>query len=83
MPYKNRKQRNLEPAYVATLPVMDAVEAAIYLRTAPSTLSKYRMHGNGPAFIRQSSRKTLYRRTDLDTWLTSRSSTPLQHAGNA
>lgn len=71
---KQKKQRNLDPAYLAALSVMDAVEAAIYLRTAPSTLSKYRLYGGGPAFIRQSSRKTLYRRTDLDAWLASRTS---------
>ncbi|WP_075657392.1 helix-turn-helix domain-containing protein [Pseudochrobactrum sp. B5] len=64
-------KRNLDPKFIARLDVMDAVEAAIYLRTSTSTLAKYRMYGDGPTFIRQSSRKTLYRKTDLDAWLAS------------
>lgn len=58
--------------YVSTLAVMDGREAAVYLRTSTSTLAKYRTRGNGPAFIRQSSRKTLYRKADLDAWLVAR-----------
>lgn len=52
--------------------IMDGKEAADYLRTSTSTLAKYRTRGNGPAFIRQSSRKTLYRKADLDAWLIAR-----------
>lgn len=66
------KTRNLDPEFLSKLDVLDAQEAAVYLRTSTSTLAKYRMHGRGPAFIRQSPRKTLYRRADLDDWLTSR-----------
>jgi hypothetical protein len=66
------KNRNLDPEFLSKLDVMDAAEAAAYLRTSTSTLAKYRMHNRGPAFIRQSPRKTLYRRADLDAWLTSR-----------
>ena len=57
------------------LEVMDAKEAAEYLRTSPSTLAKYRHFGGGPTFIRQSARKTLYRRADLDAWLAARART--------
>lgn len=64
-------KRNLDPKFIASLDIMDAAEAAVYLRTSTSTLAKYRMFGGGPTFIRQSSRKTLYRKTDLDAWLAS------------
>lgn len=60
---------------VSRLDVMDAKEAATYLRTSPSTLAKYRMNGAGPAYIRQSTRKTLYRRSDLDAWLNAKTFT--------
>jgi len=66
------KTRNLDPEFLAKLDVLDAQEAAVYLRTSVSTLAKYRMSGKGPAFIRQSPRKTLYRRADLDAWLAGR-----------
>ena len=66
------KIRNLDPEFLARLNLMDAQEAAAYLRTSTSTLAKYRMTGKGPAFIRPSPRKTLYRRADLDAWLASR-----------
>lgn len=62
----------IDPGYLQKLDIMDAREAAAYLRTSPSTLAKYRHFGGGPSFIRQSSRKTLYRRVDLDAWLEER-----------
>lgn len=67
------------PEYVASLAVMDGKEAAAYLRTSTSTLAKYRTRGNGPAFIRQSSRKTLYRKADLDAWLNARTYSSTSH----
>ena len=69
--------RNGEPDTVLDRPVMDAHEAAAYLRTTTSTLEKYRSYGGGPVFCRQSTRKILYRKTDLDAWLdgSARSST--------
>ena len=66
------KIRNLDPEFVARLSVLDAQEAAVYLRTSPSTLAKLRMTRKGPAFIRQSMRKVLYRRADLDEWMAGR-----------
>jgi hypothetical protein len=63
------KARNLDPDYLKTLDILDATEAAAYLRSSPSTLAKYRMAPGGPRFIRQSARKVLYRRSDLDAWL--------------
>lgn len=64
--------RNLDPAYVNTLEILDSAEAAVYLRTAMSTLAKKRVYGGGPAFIMRSKRKALYRRADLDAWLAGR-----------
>ncbi|NKB83343.1 helix-turn-helix transcriptional regulator [Brucella grignonensis] len=65
-------KRNLDPQFLATLTVLDSAEAAAYLRTSTSTLAKYRMYGGGPIHIKQSTRKTLYRKADLDAWLSSR-----------
>lgn len=66
------KIRNLDPEFLSKLDVLDARETAAYLRTSTSTLAKYRMHKRGPAFVRQSARKVLYRRADLDAWMTER-----------
>lgn len=68
--------RNLDPQFLKTLDILNAAEAAAYLRSSTSTLAKYRMTpGRGPAYILQSARKVLYRRTDLDAWLNERSRT--------
>ncbi len=70
------KAHNLAPEYLKTLEILDATEAAAYLRSSPSTLAKYRMVENrGPAYVLQSARKVLYRRTDLDAWLAARTRT--------
>lgn len=66
------KKREIDVKSLAGLEVLDAAEAAAYLRTSPSSLAKWRMFGGGPVFIRQSARKTLYRRADLDRWLSDR-----------
>ncbi|MDD7973202.1 helix-turn-helix domain-containing protein [Roseinatronobacter alkalisoli] len=64
------KPRNLDPDYVKNLEILDSSEAAAYLRTSTSTLAKLRCYSDdGPRFIRQSARKVLYRRADLDAWL--------------
>lgn len=67
-----QERRKIDPEGLRGFDVMDAAEAATYLRTSPSTLAKYRVHGGGPVFIRQSTRKTLYRRADLDAWMQAR-----------
>jgi hypothetical protein len=68
--------RNLDPLFLKTLDILDAAEAAAYLRSSTSTMAKYRMHPErGPVFIRQSARKVLYRRIDLDEWLNERART--------
>jgi hypothetical protein len=66
------RDRVIDPEDLKNLDIMDAKEAAVYLRTSPSTLAKFRCFGGGPTFIRQSARKTLYRRVDLDAWLAAR-----------
>jgi len=43
-------------------------EAALYLRTSPSTLAKRRLQGNGPTFVRIG-RAVRYRQSDLDAWM--------------
>lgn len=43
-------------------------EAASYLKVSKSFLDKLRVSGGGPAFLRLSARKILYRRHDLDNW---------------
>ena len=60
------------PERVANLHIMTAKEAAAYMRLSPGSLARYRSIGGGPAYVRQSSRKTLYRKTDLDAWLAER-----------
>lgn len=66
---------NLDPLFLKKLEILDAVEAAAYLRSSTSTLAKLRCYGGGPQFIRQSARKVLYRRADLEVWLSERSRT--------
>ncbi len=45
-----------------------AREAAVYLRTSPSTLAKRRLVGNGPKFCRVG-RAIRYRKADLDAFM--------------
>jgi excisionase family DNA binding protein len=48
---------------------MSARETADYLRLSSSTLAKFRVTGGGPAYVK-AGRKVLYRRGDLDDWMT-------------
>lgn len=66
------RPRDLDPCFLKKLDILDAQEAAAYLRLSYSTLAKMRMTADGPQFIRQSARKVLYRRTALDAWLDAR-----------
>jgi len=52
--------------------VLNVDEAADYLNLAPSTLAKLRMVGNGPCFLKLTSRRVGYRRSDLDAYLETR-----------
>lgn len=46
-------------------------EAAKVLGLSPSTLAKMRLHGSGPVYCKLG-RRMVYRRTDLEQWLQSR-----------
>jgi len=46
-----------------------AVEAALYLRVSRSTLSKWRMSGEGPPFHRCGPRLVYYFEDEIDQWL--------------
>jgi len=51
--------------------VVTAVEAARLLGLSESTLAKMRLNGNGPIYCKLG-RRVVYRPTDLDQWLQSR-----------
>jgi len=48
--------------------LLTAKEAAYYLRISLSTLARYRVNGNGPAYFK-SGRRVLYRRSCLDDFI--------------
>jgi excisionase family DNA binding protein len=48
---------------------LKAVEAAEYLRVSRSTLSKWRMKGEGPPFHRCGPRLVHYFKAEIDAWL--------------
>jgi excisionase family DNA binding protein len=50
---------------------MTVNEAARLLGLAPSTLAKLRLNGNGPVYCKLG-RRVVYRRSDLENWLQSR-----------
>ena len=47
-------------------------EASRYLNIPESTLTKMRVTGTGPIFIRMGTKTVRYRKSDLDTWLEKR-----------
>jgi len=51
--------------------ILDATEAARFLGLSQSTLAKLRVSGGGPIFCKLG-RRVLYRRVDLDDYLSSR-----------
>ena len=56
------------PDYIRTF---TAHEAAKIVGLAPSTLAKLRLNGNGPTYCKLG-RRVVYRLTDLEQWLQSR-----------
>ena len=44
-------------------------QLCVLLRVTTRTTARWRVEGNGPAFIRAGGRRVLYRRSDLDIWL--------------
>jgi predicted DNA-binding transcriptional regulator AlpA len=51
---------------------MRTPEAARYVALSESTLTKMRLTGDGPPFVKVGPRAVAYRRADLDTWLATR-----------
>ncbi len=42
------------------------------LHVVPRTTARWRVEGNGPAFVRAGGRRVLYRRSDVLAWATAR-----------
>ena len=57
--------------------LLTETDAAKHLGFSPRTLQSWRLRGCGPRFVRVSARCIRYRRSELDSWVTSslRSST--------
>ncbi len=53
-------------------PCMRTPDAANYVALAESTLTKMRLTGDGPPFVKVGPRAVAYRKADLDVWLASR-----------
>lgn len=51
---------------------MRTPEAARYVALSESTLTKMRLTGDGPPFVKVGPRAVAYRRSDLDAWLEAR-----------
>jgi len=54
------------------MPMLTTRQAAEYLNLQPKTLSRWRIRGGGPKFIRVSPRCIRYRASDLDAWTAQR-----------
>ena len=53
-------------------PCMRTPEAAKYVALAASTLTKMRLTGDGPPFVKVGPRAIAYRKADVDAWLEAR-----------
>ena len=53
-------------------PCMRTPEAAKYVALAESTLTKMRLTGDGPPFVKVGLRAVAYRKADLDAWIAAR-----------
>jgi predicted DNA-binding transcriptional regulator AlpA len=53
-------------------PCMRTPEAARYVALSESTLTKMRLRGDGPPYIKVGPRAVAYRKADLDAWLEAR-----------
>lgn len=59
-----------------------AKEAAILLGVSASTLAKMRMRGDGPPFRKFGPRIVLYRKDELDKWISEQPANPVQSLQN-
>lgn len=67
----------MPPNDESTLLNQEKLAALLANEVSTATLEKWRCTGQGPRFIRVG-RKVLYRRTDIEAWLTSRTVTHTQ-----
>lgn len=56
-------------------PLMTTDETSDYVKATVAHLAQMRHRGQGPAFIKFSAKKVLYRRSVVDAWLESRERT--------
>lgn len=54
---------------------MTTEEASAYMKATPAHLAQMRHRGNGPSFIKFSTKKVLYRKSSVDAWLADRERT--------
>jgi predicted DNA-binding transcriptional regulator AlpA len=57
---------------VGTAECMRTPDAARYVALSESTLTKMRLTGDGPPFVKVGPRAVAYRKADLDAWLAAR-----------
>lgn len=50
-------------------------DVAIMLRVSVDTVRRMRQRGDGPPFVRLSKRRILYRRSDVDAWISKQQKT--------
>lgn len=58
-------------------------EAAVYIPMDKGQLAQLRYTGNGPKFLKPSTRTVLYRKGDIDDWLNASEQTTTGHEVNA
>lgn len=68
---KSLTNRGIEPSVEILTDIMTTAEAAQYCRLGKPTLERFRISGNGPAYLKIGG-AVRYRRRDLDDWLASR-----------
>lgn len=56
-------------------------QAAEYTKLAASTLTKKRLYGDGPPYLRPGLRRIIYKKADLDAWLESHRRTSTSDRG--
>jgi predicted DNA-binding transcriptional regulator AlpA len=62
--------------------VLRTPQAAAYVGLSASTLEKFRLTGNGPAYQKAGPKIVVYRVEDLDAWLSARRRTSTSDTGS-
>ena len=62
--------------------VLRTPQAAAYVGLSTSTLEKFRLTGNGPAYQKAGPKIVVYRVEDLDAWLSARRRTSTSDTGS-